>query len=145
VVTSMSVSGTWEAGYQLPELLSRFGVPGQIWVSGYSVYPNYSGPRPITLYLYYPDRNFEAHFTAPPTVPEGTAEDSIWQNCLGWGPNLSIMEQDENRDFDEVAVSLGTPQYPVLPVSEVYKDATDPICFKTQVELWHWGDATPSP
>jgi hypothetical protein len=156
VVTSMSISGFEEIGYKLPELLSILGIPGQVWVDGYSVYPNYSGPRTMTLYLYYPDRNFEAHFTALPTVPEGTAEDSIWQNCMSYGPNLYILETDENRSFDEVALSLGTPQYPVLPVSvaldmsvqtfyEVYKDASDPICFKTQVELWHWGDATPSP
>lgn len=156
IVTSMAISGSWEAGYQLPELLSRYGVPGQVWVDGYFDSPIYSGPRGILLHLYYPGRNFFATFSVPPTEPIFT-DASDWQNCITFGPQLSIFEQDEYRNFDDVAVHLERSSlFPVLPISkalemsvqtfyEVYKDATDPICFKTPVELWHWEDTTPSP
>ena len=156
VVTSMSISGSWEAGYQLPELLSRYGVPGQVWVEGYFDQYNYSGPRGIMLYLYYPDKNFEAHFSVPPTAPIWT-DVSNWQNCMKYGPNLYILEPDENRSFDDVAEKLSfDPRWPVIPISEalgmnvqsfyeVYQDAKDPICFNIPVELWLWEDATPSP
>ncbi|MCJ7695213.1 MAG: hypothetical protein MUO40_07265 [Anaerolineaceae bacterium] len=158
VITSMSISGFEEFGYKLPELLSILGEPGQVWVNSYSIYANYSGPRDLTLYLYYPERNLVAIFSAPSTVPEGVADYYVWNNCLGKGLYLDIMEPDENRSLVEVAGNFGRgPQLPVLPISEaldmnvhtfyeVYKDATDPICFKTQVELWFWEfvDATPS-
>ena len=79
IVTSMAISGSWEAGYQLPELLSRYGVPGQVWVDGYFDSPIYSGPRGILLHLYYPGRNFYATFSVPPTEPIFT-DASDWQN-----------------------------------------------------------------
>jgi hypothetical protein len=153
------VSGIFVTGiermitFQLPELMEKYGIPGQIWVDGYSGSANDSGPRDIALHVYYPDKNFIVHYSAP----YGEVRGKNLYNCLKYGPIIEMWSPDQYQNHDDIKSELGSePLLPVLPISEalgtsveafyeMYKNSTNDICFETPIELWQWGEVTPEP
>lgn len=143
IVETIDVGGTpISSGYQVADLLSKYGPPDEIWISTYQSYP--ADKVPFVLVLFY--RN---GFLAGYSTLVKPAQEAVVQGCFAEAPQLRLWNPTEQNTFQEVAALfnwdvtdgayLPLEKASDLSVETFYRNYQSPTrvpCVKTQVKLW---------
>lgn len=132
-----------ELAYTLPQLLSSYGPPTEVWVRTYPRPIGESGfYLPLFLRLFYQDLSFVAMYSDN----EATLLGNHITGCFLNGPDLRIWDPIEQYTFSEIfdPWNLGISGLPLLEASgmtiEEFVDAfSDPNyypCLETEASLW---------
>jgi len=135
--------------YSIPSVLSQYGLPGEVWLSAFSGYPNDDrSPRPSAMHMLYPEMEVLFNYWGYP----GIVEDGIVKNCLEGGPSLKIWAPGELPSMETFDERFSYMTYPYLHVEEAlgmnlnlfyetYKGESGYICIETPADLWIWGES----
>lgn len=154
-VFEVSINGLTDVpDYSIQSLLTQYGMPEEIWVYAYSAVPYEDEfPRPSMFYVYYPDYNFLALYTAA----AGSIENGMIRNCIDYGPDIDVWSENHEADFlDFLQERLTTFFGPFLTLEEAvgmsvdefyeaYKDEAGEVCVLTPVDLWRFNPQTEEP
>jgi hypothetical protein len=140
-------------GFSLSEIMETYGKPSEIYIDATHPLAYSTDPRPISVHIYYPIQGIFAAYSSP----LGTKKDGMQQGCQEYGPGLTLFPPGEQRNYGEFTQGLGLGfLFPFRPVTEalgideltfynMYKGIDKEVCLETPINIWVWGDPTPTP
>ena len=141
VVQRIQVSGFKSPDYQLPQLLSAYGQPSEVWIHTEGFSPE--AYRSFGLVLLYTQRSILVSYST-----EGELADSTIQGCFQGNPSLWLWHGDRLLTFTEAVelFSWDVQNVLYLPLSDAtgmtvdmfYQSFKDEqvVCLQTPKNLW---------
>jgi hypothetical protein len=144
--TRVSIGDTppgYLTAYLLPEFLTTYGSPPEVWLSTYnSAFEN--NELPFAIVLFYPEQGIAAFYGTL-----GSREGEMVRGCPQQGPAafLSLWHPPLNYTFTEVQRGAGIYNADFLALEEAtamdvttfyetFKDADNTTCLETPAVLW---------